>query len=194
MTMREQVTAICQTSNFHLRNIGRKRKCITYEACEKLIHAFISSRLDCCNATLRGLPDTQYSRLQRVLHIAARILTLNPPTQDITPILKDLHWLPIKQRVEYKVGLLTFKALHDLAPYYLQELLKPYPTPRPLRSGDDKYLLDIPPSRTKSYGDRAFSYAAPKFWNSLPMDTRNTCELASFKKKLKSLLFTLAYN
>jgi len=194
MTMKDQVTAICKSSHFHLRNIGRIRKCITYEACEKVIHAFVSSRLDCCNATLYGLPDYQYNRLQRILHIAARILTLTPPSQDIIPILKELHWLPIEQRVEYKIILLTFKALHDLAPLYLQELLKPYPTPRPLRSGDDEYLLDTPKSRTKTFGGRAFSHAAPKLWNGLPEDIRSICKLGPFKKELKTILFTSAYD
>ena len=193
MTMKDQVTAVCKSSHFHLRNIGRIRKCITYEACEKLIHAFVTSRLDCCNATLYGLPDIQYNRLQRVLHIAARILTLIPPSRHITPILKKLHWLPKEQRVEYKIILLTFKALHDLAPHYLQELLKPYPTPRPLRSGDDN-LLDIPKTRTKTYGDRAFSYAAPKLWNELPEHMRSISEIAPFKKELKSFLFSAAYD
>ena len=193
MTMGEQVTTICKAAHFHLRNIGRIRKCITYEACEKLIHAFVTSRLDCGNATLYGLPDYQNYRLQRMFNIAARILTLTPPSNHITPILKELHWLPIEQRIEYKIILLTFKAIQGAAPQYICDLLKPHPTPRTLRSSEAN-LLAIPSTRTITYGDRAFSAAAPKLWNKLPDDLRDFNELDAFKRKLKTFLFKSAYN
>ena len=116
MTMRDQVTALCKSAHFHLRNIGRIRKSITHEACEKLIHAFITSLLDCCNATLYGLPEGQSKRLQEMFSIAARIFTLTPSGNDIEPVLISLHWLPIVKRIEYKILLLTFKARHGSAP------------------------------------------------------------------------------
>mgnify|MGYP001244283639 CR=1 FL=1 len=79
--------------------------------------------LDCCNAILYGLPDVQIKRLQHMLHIAARILTLSPSSESIVPVLKDLHWLPVEQRIQYKILLLTFKAVNGLAPTYLSDLL-----------------------------------------------------------------------
>jgi hypothetical protein len=193
MSMENQVTAICQATHFHLRNIGRIRKCITYEACEKLVHALVTSRLDCGNGNLYGLPNFQNYRLQRILNIAARILTLSRPSCDITPILIELHWLPIEKRIEYKILLTTFKATHDLAPQYICDMLKPYPTPRPLRSSEENFLA-IPQSRTKTYGDRAFSVVAPKLWNGLPDELRNINELGHFKSQLKTHLFNSAYN
>ena len=193
MSMGDQVTAICQSTHYHLRNIGRIRKSITYDACEKLVHALVTSRLDCGNALLYGLPEFQNYRLQKILHIAARILTLSPLSNNITPILKELHWLPIEKRIEYKIILTTFKSIHALAPQYICELLKPYPTPRELRSSDAN-LLAIPQSRTKTYGDRAFSVAAPILWNSLPDDLRASDELCPFKRNLKTFLFNSAYN
>ena len=144
------------------------------------------------NATLYGLPDSQYHRLQRMLNIAARILTLTPSFHHITPIMKSLHWLPVEKRIIYKITLLTFKALHGLAPKYISELIKPYPTPRELRSADAN-LLDIPPTRTKTYGDRAFCHAAPVLWNKLPDDLRKINKLDSFKQHLKTLLFKSTY-
>ena len=192
MSMGEQVTAICKSTHYHLRNIGRIRKSISYDACEKLIHALVTSRLDCGNATLYGLPDYQIYRLQRMLHIAARILTLTPPSNDITPLLIELHWLPISQRIDYKILLITFKAIHGIAPQYICDLLKPHPAPRALRSSDAN-LLAIPPTRTKTYGDRAFSASAPKLWNKLPDDLREPNELVPFKRKLKTYLFKCAY-
>lgn len=193
MSMGEQVTSICKSTHYHLRNIGRIRKCITFEACEKLIHALVTSRLDCGNALLYGLPDYQFYRLQRMLHIAARILTLTPPSNHITQILIDLHWLPISQRIDYKILLTTFKAIQGVSPQYIRDLLKPYSKPRNLRSSEAN-LLDIPPTRTKTYGDRAFSASAPKLWNTLPDDLRETNELEPFKRQLKTHLFKQAYN
>ena len=158
MTMRDQVTALCKAAHFHLRNIGRIRKSITHEACEKLIHAFITSRLDCCNATLYGLPDVQSNRLQKMFNIAARILTLTPAGNDIEPVLITLHWLPILKRIQYKILLLTFKVLHGTAPQYLSELLKPEVTDRTTRQTNTN-RLHVPKTRTKTFGDRAFAAA-----------------------------------
>jgi hypothetical protein len=193
MSMGDQVTAVCKSAHYHLRNIGRIRKCITYDACEKLVHALVTSRLDCGNALLYDLPEFQNYRLQKILHIAARILTLTPLSHHITPIMKELHWLPIEKRIEYKILLITFKSRHSLAPQYINEMIMPYPTPRPLRSADENYIA-IPQSRTKTYGDRAFSVAAPKLWNRLPDELRESNELEHFKRDLKTFLFNSAYN
>jgi hypothetical protein len=127
-----------------------------------------------------------------MFNIAARILTLTPPSNNITPILKELHWLPIEQRIEYKIILLTFKAMHGAAPQYILDMLKPKPTPRALRSSDAN-LLAVPTTRTKTYGDRAFSASAPKLWNKLPDDLRAFTELPAFKSALKTFLFKSAY-
>ena len=77
--MKQQINNMCRVAHFHLRNLGAVRKFITQEACEKLVHAFITSRLDYGNSLLSGIPDYQIDRLQRILHIAARIVT-RPPT------------------------------------------------------------------------------------------------------------------
>ena len=89
--------------------------------------------------------------------------------------------------------LLTFESLHALAPQYMSEMTMPYPTPRPLRSADANYLA-ILQSRTKTYGDRAFSVSAPTLWNGLPDELRECSELGPFKRHLKTFLFNSAYN
>ncbi len=194
MTMNNQITAICKSAHFHLRNIGRIRKCISYEACEKLVHAFVTSRLDCGNALLYGLPDNQLKRLQRMLHIAARILTLTRPFDHITPVLKQLHWLPIRSRIDYKILLLTFKALNGLAPQYLCDLLTPHAVSSYGLRSNDMLMLERETARTTHYGERAFSYAAPKLWNTLlTNEMRNICNIDAFKKELKRLLFESGY-
>ena len=105
----------------------------------------------------------------------------------------ELHWLPVSQRIDYKILLVTFKAIQGVAPQYISELLKPHKLPRTLRSSENN-LLAIPPSRTKTYGDRAFSTSAPKLWNNLPDDLRATHDLDPFKRQLKTHLFKTAYN
>ena len=106
----------------------------------------------------------------------------------ITPHLKSLHWLPVSLRIEFKILLLTFKALNDLAPDYLSDILKLRKAPHSLRS-EIKLLLDVPRTRTCTYGDRAFSVCAPALWNALPDEIRFETELSVFKTKLKTHLF-----
>ena len=173
---------------WQLRKIGQLRKYLTEEAAECLIHAFISSRLDNGNSLLFGLPDYQIERLQRVHNTAARILTRIQTFDHITPILAKLHWLPVKQRIVYKLMTLTFQCLHNLAPPYLSELIVPYQPSRSLRSSDS-HLLTVPKTKKKSYGDRAFKNAAPKLWNTMPLDIRQCESFYSFKSKLKQYLY-----
>ena len=192
MTLQPHVSALVKSCNWHLRRIGQIRKFLTMEASEKIVHAFISSRLDNGNSLLYGLPDCQIQRVQDVHNTAAWILTLTKKHDHITPVLKSLHWLPVKQRIIFKILTLTFKCLTGLAPYYLSELLQPYSPPRLLRSSNNRLLKEFR-SRTKSYGDRAFKTAAPKLWNKLPLSIRQSKTLASFKSQLKHHLFKEAY-
>jgi len=192
LSMKQQISSICKVAHFHLRNIGSIRKFITREACEQLIHAFITSRLDYGNALLYGVPDSQLKRLQRIFHIAARIITLTPSSHHITPILESLHWLPIQQRIKFKILLLTFRSLHGLAPSYLADLVLPYVPKQSLRS-ENQLMLTIPKTYLKTLGDRAFSSAAPTLWNSLPLEIRILNKLSIFKSKIKTVLFTEAH-
>ena len=115
-----------------------------------------------------------------------------PPSHDITEILKELHWLPVEQRIKYKVLLLTFRAVNGIAPPYLRELLVPYCPPRNLRS-TELALLTIPQTNLKTFGDRAFAAAAPKLWNKLSLEIREIVKLDSFKTSIKTHLFKEYY-
>ncbi len=99
---------------------------------EKLVHAFMTSRLDYCNALLGGCPASSINKLQIVQNAAARVLTRSRKYDHITPILQSLHWLPIKFRISYKILLLAYKALNGLAPAYLTNLLSRYNPTRSL--------------------------------------------------------------
>jgi hypothetical protein len=187
------ISSICQNSYHHLRNIGKLRKYLTTEATTLVTHAFVSSRLDCNNSLLYGLPKTKLQKLQRIQNSAARIITRTKKNDHITPHLMDLHWLPITKRIEFKILTLVYQCLNNLAPSYLCSLVKVQHPVRTLRSSVAPTLV-VPKSKLKSYGDRAFENAAPKLWNSLPPVVRNSETLESFKSALKSHLFRGAYN
>ena len=186
---KEHESAICKSSWYHLRNIGRICKYLDNSATEKLVHAFVTSKLDINNSLLHGLPDNLLSRLQRVQNAAARLTVKLPKLSHITPVLKDLHWLPIKRRIQYKILLIVFKALNNLAPIYITDLLERRPESSRSSRLNNQNLLVVPRSHSVIYGDRNFCNIAPKLWNNLPGDLRQCNSLCSFKSLLKTHLF-----
>ena len=135
-------------------------KYLTPDSAKIIVEAFIVSKLDYCNSLLYGLPSYLIQKLQHVQNSAARLITQSPRFCHITPFLRDLHWLPVHLRIEFKVLLIDYKALRGQAPTYIQELLQLYQPSRNLRSSS-KNLLVKPCFNLNSYGKRAFSVAAP---------------------------------
>ena len=128
--------------------------------------------------------------------MAAGLISLTKKSDHITPILLDKrHWLPVDQRIIFKIILLTYKVLHSIAPQYLPDLLHLYVPSRALRAGTVRPInnLQIVRSRTKTYGDRAFAVAAPILWNALPEYIRQLPNVAQFKSHLKTHLFNSAF-
>ena len=192
LNMADQVTAICRSVNHQLRHIGKIRKYLSQEAANTLVHALVTSRLDNNNALLTNIPDNQIFRLQKLQNNAARVVSLTRKYDHITPVLKQLHWLPVSWRITFKVLLLTYKALHDLAPQYLTNMLVTYEPRQGLRSADQGYL-NVPKTKLATYGDRAFSKVAPVLWNGLPVHIKTSKTVASFKSLLKTHLFKNAF-
>jgi hypothetical protein len=189
-TMDTQIKNLSRSIHFHLRNIGSIRKLLTTHATEQLVHSLVTSRLDYCNSLLYGIPGYQIECLQRMQNIAARIVTRCDRREHITPVLKSLHWLPVKYRIDFKILLLTYKCLNDLAPSYLTELFNPYHQKRYSTRRNSKNCLDKPPLfKLKSYGERSFTYAAPTEWNKLPLEIKNAPSVTCFKSLLKTHLF-----
>ena len=193
LMMSDHIKNVCRMALISLRTLGQLRKYLDRSTTERLVHAFISSRLDSCNCLLYGLPDTDILKLQRVQNSAARLVTGARRWDHVTPILKDLHWLPIRKRILFKLLLVVYKSLHNLAPTYIKQLITPYHPSRTLRSRS-KGLLQVPRaarSAKRTYGSRAFFIAAPKEWNALPEHVRRATSVQSFKTSLKTYLFNL---
>jgi hypothetical protein len=191
MSMVEQVRQVCRTAYWHLHNIGSVRSCLSEDAAARLVLSLVVSRLDYGNALLCGLPDTLISKLQRVQNSAARLVVRCSRRDHITPVLKRLHWLPIRQRIMYKVLVLTFRGLHGLAPEYVSDMLHRYTPARRLRSASNHDLCV--PKTSSRYGDRMFSVSGPREWNSLPLELKGVDCLTTFKRLLKTHLFRQAY-
>ena len=186
----KQVTKI---AFYHLRNIAKVKPFLSQADTERLIHAFITSRLDYCNGVLSGLPKKAICRLQTIQNAAARVLTRTRRRAHITPVLMALHWLPVQSRINFKVLLLVYKALNNVAPEYISDMVQRYIPNRSLRSSGTE-LLEIPQYRTKTHGLAAFSVYAPSLWNKLPIELRMAESIGIFKRNLKTHLFNVVYN
>ena len=135
-----------------------------------------------------------YAGSRKSKNNAARVVSGSKKYDHITLVLKDLHWLPIRKRIEFKILLLTFKCMHGCAPLYLRGLLVKQANTRTLRS-NTKNLLQIPLTvNLKRSGDRAFCAYAPRLWNELPDNIKAADSVQNFKKQLKTLLFRKEFN
>ena len=192
LTLQDHISSVVRTCSFHLRTLGKLRPLISQHAANSIAVGLILSRLDYCNSCLWALPQQELRRLQLVQNTAARIVTRTRKSEHISPVLRDLHWLPVVKRVDYKVLCLAFKCFNGLAPGYLSELVPNYAPARSLRSSSQSRMR-IPSAsdhhQKKHFGFRAFSNAAPSLWNSIPLTLRQCDSLPAFRKQLKTHLF-----
>jgi len=137
-------------------------------------------------------PKQAVRQLQYMQNAAARVLTRTRKYDHISPVLRSLHWIPVAQRIDFKTVLLVNKSLHGLAPKYTIDMLEPYKPTQTLRTSG-RGLLQVPRGRTKQ-GEAAFKVYAPKIWNSLPEDVRQASTLTMIKSRLKTVLFSCAYD
>ena len=187
--MQYHVNNICKSASLGLYKIGKVRKFLDKKTTEMLVHAFITCHLDNNNGLLYGVPETLLRRMQYIQNSAARLIPCKRKFDSISPILQELHWLPVKSRIKFKLLTLVFKCLQGSAPVYLQELIQRYKPTRSLRSDSQNLLVQMR-VRTKMFGDRAFARAAPELWNSLPQSLRDINSLEQFKSNLKTFLFS----
>ena len=191
LSMIKHVNKIVSTAWYHLRNISKIRKFLTQSATETIIHAFITSRLDTCNCILYGITDKTINKLQVIQNKCAKVIVKANRYSSATDIRKTLNWLPIKQRIKFKILVLTFKCLNGMAPVYLTELLSVKKQTRALRPRG--IVLDHKTFKKTTQGGRSFSSAAPTLWNKLPIPIREIKTIIEFKSSLKTFLYQEAY-
>ena len=156
------------------------------------INALVTSHLNYCNSLLHNIPLPQTAQLQSVQNNAARLITRTSKHDHITPVLKELQWLPVENRIAFNMLVITFKCINGLAPSYLAELVQP-------RKRDGRLRQNYAPTlhqgiTKKCIGDSAFGAAAPRLWNELPVNIRTSGTLSMFRKCLKTYLFIRRFN
>lgn len=197
LSFKNHINNVVKGCHLYIRNLYAIKKFLSRESLLTLIHSFVISRIDYCNSLFVGLPNVTLKKLQSVLNRCARLIFSLPPRTPTTYYLIDLHWLPIKARIEFKICLLTFRVLRFGEPKYMLDLL--FPTHNEsnvnLRSGDDPYRLYEPRAiGERAFAARSFSYVAPRLFNRLPVSLKLLNCVDAFKKQLKSHLFLRAYD
>jgi hypothetical protein len=196
LTFKHQITQKIKTAMLNLVNIRSIRKYLHIDSCKVLVLNLVISHLDYANSLYYGLPACEIARLQRIQNAAAKLILGKGKFDSSTEALRCLHWLPVRYRINFKIGLLVFKCLSGTAPVYLSELLTVKCTRRVLRSStstEEAPLLVVPVHKNKTHLDRSFSFSGPTVWNSLPPDVRACDNIDLFKKKQKTYFFNKAF-
>ena len=151
---------------------------------EKLVTSFVLSRMDCCNSLLVNLPNDTITKFQRIQNHAARLVLKKGKRDNVTPLFRKLHWLPLQARINYKIYVLCFKCINKTAPSYLSDLLEQYVPSRLLRSGS-KNLLKIPTRAHKNALKRHSSTVPHLFGIPYHLISENPKVKVNLKKALR---------
>ena len=181
------------------RALYRIRPLLDLNTSVLLANTLVSSRLDYCNSLFLSLTDIELRGLQLVQNSLCRVVTHSSKFSHITPQLKKLHWLPVKYRVQVKIGLITYKILNQGQPVYLRGLIHPYTSSRNTRRSTPKLKFLQTPTfdrrvhKSIKHFSNSFSHYAPVLRNSFPFHVRNSPSVASFRKHLKTHLFSSSF-
>ena len=195
----KHVSAVCSSCFYHIRDFGRIRKHLSRSTATVLANALVSSRLDYCNSLLHGVSSGNIKRLQTIQNILCRIVTRCGKFSHITPHLKDLHWLPVSSRIEFKTNLLTYKALKTNNPPYLKAHLQKFESSYNTRRTNTElntlatFGFNRRVHTSLKHLKSSFEYIAPHMWNALPINIRNSPSVPCFRSRLKTFLFHKAY-
>ena len=195
LTLRAQVMSVVRSTNLQLRNISYIRKYLTISSLKTIATQQILSRIDYCNSLYIGLPNSLLRKLQVVMNKTARMIYSKRYDTRASPLLIELHWLPLRARIEYKICCLTHTAVHHGVPAYLKSKLQflQYGDAIATRNSRNPLRL-VEPRVDGSYGARSFSYNAPRLFNKLPQNVKSIVDSKSFKKKLKTIFFSWAFD
>jgi hypothetical protein len=187
----EHVTNVCRLCYGHIRALRHIRASLPDDVARTVACSIIGSRLDYCNSLLAGTSKSNLIKLQRVQNTLARVTVRQGKLDRITPVLKELHWLPIDKRIEFKLATLSYNIRSTGQPFYLRELVSDYQPVRTLRSSS-KHLLTANVAVT-ALASRGFRHSAVATWNSLPVSIRGSSNIDVFKRSIKTHLFNTAY-
>jgi hypothetical protein len=195
LSFSDHVNRVSRTCLYHLRQLRTIRHSLSPQAVKALVHALICSRVDFGNSAYAGLSLLNLSKLQTILNAAARLIAGLPKFSHISVFIRDtLHWLPVPQRIEFKILTLMRNSLLGVAPSYLRSLcilVSSLPGRSALRSAASG-LLVVPRMRGATAQSRSFAYVGPSCWNRLPHKLRLellSLSLPLFRKRLKTMLF-----
>jgi Reverse transcriptase (RNA-dependent DNA polymerase) len=195
LSMTDHVSKTVGTCFAALRRIRSVRSSLSRQSLLDLVRALVVTRVDYCNSSLVGVSDHLLNRLQSVLNAAARLVCSKRRHEHITPVLRELHWLRVPDRITFKLCSLVYRSLDGTAPPYLSELIHlstDNESRRRLRSADARELV-VPPTNRKTLGDRSFAVNGPQQWNKLPVSLRNLPSFALFRRGLKTFLFRSSF-
>src|SRR5664279_672946 len=188
-----QSMAFPVTPNVTCRALRHIRRYVTRDIARTIACSIIGSRIDYCNALLYGANKDSLAKLQRVQNNAARVVcNTRRGQQESAELLRELHFLPVASRINFKVALLCFKAFKLGQPSYLNSLLASYTPARNLRSSNQDLLATNTDKHTLKLAHSRFSIAAPAVWNDLPLTVRSADTVDAFKSRLKTHLFRTA--
>ena len=193
LTMGKQVATVCSKVSRNIALIRKNRKYLSIESSQKLASGLVMGLLDYGNALYYRLPNKEVTKLQRFQNYAMKTISGKNKYDNSTLARHQLHWLPVKERIKFKLLTLLYKCLNDQAPLYLQKLLK-YQELDKETTSSGKRLLKIPKSKCKTFLDGSFAIAGTKLWNKLPAAIKNATTFKEFKKMLKAHLFKQAYD
>ena len=181
----------CRSSSRTIQYIGKIRKFLSISATERLIHALISSKLDYCNGIFYGLPSFDLEKLQRLQNTAARLPARAKKSAHITSILKNLHRLPVKERIIFKILLVTCKVLHGFAPAMQRSC---YFIASPSTHCGRVVRICCLFLGLKRLPTATDGVSAPRFWNDLPNVIKQYSTVDCFKSRLNTFLFKRAFS
>jgi len=191
LTFQSHITNVCKSCFYHIRAIRHIRSALTIDMSQTIACSLVCSQLDYANSVFSGISNLQLNRLQRIQNSLARVVLRAPFRSNSLSLLGQLHWLPVEFRIRFKLACLTYKTLTTNTPTYLKPLVSPYIPPRSLRSSAMGLLVE--PCFRTVMDSRAFRVAAPKEWNLLPIFVRCSNSFPSFKKRLKTHYFSMAF-
>ena len=195
MSLDKQVSYIRKSCYYHLKNLAHLKKLIPSTMLHTLTHAYVTSRFDFCNSLLGGSANKLLAKLQSIQNSSARILTNTRKFDHISPTLRKLHWLPVKYRVMFKLAVIAHKSIYnERYPAYIKTNLVLKKSVRTTRSSLYPELYNNIKPRLSSVGGRSIYQQSISTWNNLPGDIRVISKLSTFRARLKTHLFMLAYS